>query len=357
MPEETIKPNISNQQKYLNYKEQCERLTKALTQGFYLEAMFIEYALMEDRTESVLRHAILWDAYMKSRKGREANIDSKIKYIQKQAENKKSLWNKYFADNMLENILVWKNDRNRLIHALLKQKLEADEIQKLVEQGKILSDDLKSRSGRFNRAVDKVNREENAKKTIEFYNEHANQYVQDTLRADMSQAMERFCSYLPDTAAIVDLGAGSGRDTKTFLERGYAVDAIDASEELCTLASEYTGIPVQCVKIQNWKPEKKYDGLWANASLLHLDMSEITTFIGRLKKILNVGGYAYVSMKSGIITGLDEKKRYFTDFTKEDMEIILAKCPELELTEYFETSDSLNREEFVWGNFILKRIG
>ena len=51
--DETI---IDNHLKYENYKEQFRRLNKALANGFNLEAMFIEYAIMEDRTESILRH-------------------------------------------------------------------------------------------------------------------------------------------------------------------------------------------------------------------------------------------------------------------------------------------------------------
>ena len=75
------KEKTSNMQKYENYKEQFKRLKKALENGFNLEAIFIEYAIMEDRTESVLRHAKKWEAYLKSRKGNEPTIDSKIKYI------------------------------------------------------------------------------------------------------------------------------------------------------------------------------------------------------------------------------------------------------------------------------------
>ena len=37
----------------LNYCEQMRRLKKALGNGFCLEAIFIEYAILEDRLESV----------------------------------------------------------------------------------------------------------------------------------------------------------------------------------------------------------------------------------------------------------------------------------------------------------------
>ena len=147
---------IANQQKYENYKEQFKRLNRALANGFNLEAMFIEYAILEDRTESILRHAEQWDAYLKSRKGREPNIDSKVKYIQKRAENKKDILHKYFSDDLLEQVLGWKDERNRLIHALLKQQLAHNEVSELAAQGNELVKTLRSRSSNYNRAVEKA---------------------------------------------------------------------------------------------------------------------------------------------------------------------------------------------------------
>ena len=147
---------IDNQQKYENYREQFQRLNKALANGFNLEAMFIEYAIMEDRTESILHHAELWDAYIKSRKGREPTINSKVQYIQKRAENKKDLLHRYFSDDLLERVLAWKEERNRLIHALLKQQLEHNEISELAAKGNELVKALRSKSGSYNRAIEKA---------------------------------------------------------------------------------------------------------------------------------------------------------------------------------------------------------
>ena len=144
-----------NMQKYENYKEQFKRLNRAMDQCFYLEAMFIAYAILEDRTESILRHAEKWDAYIKSRKGHNATIDSKIRYIQKQAEQRKTLMNKYFSDDLLDLVLIWKEERNRMIHALMKQLLTTEELFELAEQGKMLARQLTNRSGNFSRAVER----------------------------------------------------------------------------------------------------------------------------------------------------------------------------------------------------------
>jgi len=149
-----------NQLKYENYKEQFRRLNKALANGFNLEAMFIAYAIMEDRTESVLRHADLWEAYVKSRKGREPTINSKVQFIRKHAENKKDPLHKYFSDDLLDQILLWKDERNRLIHALLKQQLAHNEICELAMQGNELVKTLRSKSSSYNRAVEKAKAEQ-----------------------------------------------------------------------------------------------------------------------------------------------------------------------------------------------------
>lgn len=61
---------------------------------------------------------------------------------------------------------------------------------------------------------------------------------------------------------------------------------------MCRLASEYTGVEVRCEKIQDWLPQEKYDGIWANASLLHLPIEEIEEFICRAQDYLNAKGGA-----------------------------------------------------------------
>ena len=145
-----------SQLKYENYQEQFKRLNTAMRSGFNLEAMFIEYAIMEDRTETILRHAGKWEAYMKRRGKNGPTLNSKIIYIQRQMEsNRKDLLNRYFSDDLLDRILAWKEDRNRLIHALLKQQLGHNEVTDLASEGKRLVDELRNRVGNYNRAIDR----------------------------------------------------------------------------------------------------------------------------------------------------------------------------------------------------------
>ena len=148
--------STENRLKYENYREQFKRLNSAMKSGFHLEAMFIEYAIMEDRTESILRHAGKWEAYLKKRGRNEPTLHSKIVYIQKLMESdRKDLLRRYFSDDLLDLILAWKEDRNRLIHALLKQQLAHNEVRTLAEQGRQLVNGLRNQAWNYNRAIDK----------------------------------------------------------------------------------------------------------------------------------------------------------------------------------------------------------
>ena len=122
-----IKYDVRLKNQRENYKKPSKRLKRALDNDFNLEAIFIEYAILEDRTESILRHADKWEAYMKNRKGHSVSFESKVRYIKKLAENKKDPLNKYFSDDLLDQVLAWEEERNRLIHALLKQDFAHNE--------------------------------------------------------------------------------------------------------------------------------------------------------------------------------------------------------------------------------------
>ncbi|EZQ00950.1 tellurite resistance protein [Acinetobacter sp. Ver3] len=100
-------------------------------------------------------------------------------------------------------------------------------------------------------------------KTIDYYNQYADQFLQVTLYVDMESLYQPFLAELPDSARILDLGCGSGRDTLAFKNKGYQVDAIDYSEVLVERASQLTGIAVQQQSFYELDMHDVYDGVWA----------------------------------------------------------------------------------------------
>lgn len=153
---------IDGQQKYLNYKEQFGRLSRALANEFYLEAIFIEYAILEDRTQSLLEHGGHWSA-CKKKCGKKPGIHAKLNFIQNLAANPSHPLNKYFADDLTDKLLAWKDKRNPLIHALLKQKLGPDDLKNVATEGSELVKELRNRVTKHNRAVDRKNARKAAK--------------------------------------------------------------------------------------------------------------------------------------------------------------------------------------------------
>lgn len=85
----------------------------------------------------------------------------------------------------------------------------------------------------------------NENKTLEYYNKNADNFAKTTIDVNFYETQKHFQELLPEHGYILDFGCGSGRDTKYFLEQGFYVDATDGSEEMCHIASNYTGIQVR----------------------------------------------------------------------------------------------------------------
>ena len=191
--------------------------------------------------------------------------------------------------------------------------------------------------------------------TIEYYENNAESFSQGTLNVDFSDVQDRFASLMPDGAFVLDFGCGSGRDTKYFLGRGFKVDAIDGSENLCKIASENTGIEVRNMLFSELDADEIYDGIWACSSILHLPKEELRDVFGRMIRALKKGGYVYTSFKYGEAEGL-RKGRYFTDFTEKTFREFIREKPEMEVTDEWISADVRpGRSEEKWLNIILKK--
>ena len=201
---------------------------------------------------------------------------------------------------------------------------------------------------------------ERERQTLLFYEENAAQFAQGTMLADMEDARSRFLNCLhclPAHAYLLDFGCGSGRDAKAFLEKGYRVDAVDGSLELCRIASEYAGIPVRHMLFQELSAREQYDGIWACASILHLPKRELSAVLLKIAAALKPGGVLYTSFKYGTFAGM-RGGRYFTDFTEETLVQFIGQIPELDLepVDVWTTQDVRpGREEERWINILARR--
>lgn len=149
------------------------------------------------------------------------------------------------------------------------------------------------------------------KTTISYYTANAEDYVSATRDCDMAAIRDEFSSRLPKSPHILDLGCGSGRDSKAFLAAGYTVTATDACPDIARLASAYIGQPVLVQKAQELEGSECFDGIWACASLLHVPENEFDDTLDRITRALKQDGTLYMSFKLVEQNGTDAKGRYY----------------------------------------------
>ena len=192
--------------------------------------------------------------------------------------------------------------------------------------------------------------------TLSYYNTNAHSFVSSTLSVDFTQTQDKFLDLLPPTASILDFGCGSGRDTKHFLDAGMQVDAMDGSEELCRLASEYTGIPVRQMLFEELDAKAQYDGIWACSSILHLSKESLKDVLRKMIAALKENGIIYTSFKYGMFEG-ERNGRFFTDFTEETFREFVADVDGIRIEEMWITGDVRpGRGDERWLNLILRKI-
>lgn len=187
-----------------------------------------------------------------------------------------------------------------------------------------------------------------------YYENNAERYAAETFSADMSEQYQSFLSLLKKGAKILDVGSGSGRDACYFQRHGYQVTALEPSKNLCREIRKVFSGEIVCSDIQNYQPMEQYDGIWACASLLHLQEKEVLRFFEKMDLYLNNDGVVYISGKNGISTGKVEDGRFFLEFSEQLIDKILTVNKQLKLEQLWYTEDASGRRGFRWMNVILR---
>jgi SAM-dependent methyltransferase len=171
--------------------------------------------------------------------------------------------------------------------------------------------------------------------TLRFYADNAATYAargQGTPEAEL----QTFLGRLHSGARILELGTGGGNDAASMIALGFDVHPTDASPELAAQAQPRLGRPVRIMRFDELVEESAYDGVWANACLLHAPSAELTDDLARIHRALRPGGWFVASFKAGSGEGRDTFGRYYNYPDRATLEghyVSAAPWAELAITE------------------------
>lgn len=100
--------------------------------------------------------------------------------------------------------------------------------------------------------------------------------------------------------------------------------------------------------------EEKLNGIWACATLLHLEKADVISIMQKLTKSLVPGGIFYASFKYGDFSG-ERNGRFFTDMTEESFADVLNEVDGLSIVKQMITEDARPDRTEKWLNVFLKK--
>jgi len=174
---------------------------------------------------------------------------------------------------------------------------------------------------------------------IQSYNKYAQE--RDTYTLDTWKVEERanFLTLLQskNKSSLLEIGAGTGRDSKFFQDMGLAVTCIDLSPEMIKLCQQ-KGLSAQVMDMMELNfPPDSFDAAYALNSLLHIPKAEFRTVLKNVRDVLKPSGLFYLG-----VYGSDEEsegireqdtynpKRFFSFYTDENIQKITSELFELQ---------------------------
>ena len=195
------------------------------------------------------------------------------------------------------------------------------------------------------------------KETIRYYDEHVDAFCASTCDLNMENLYSRFLPYIPTGGRILDAGCGSGRDSKAFLDRGYKVVSIDASEMMVEKTANLMGQPAQCMRFDELPFVAEFDGIWTCASLLHVPRQDTKTVWSILLRAMKPGAVWYMSFKEGLQEQI-RNGRLFNDQTESSVRVTAGLFSEILIIDVWSTADVRpGRHAETWVNALLEKSG
>jgi SAM-dependent methyltransferase len=137
--------------------------------------------------------------------------------------------------------------------------------------------------------------------TVAEYQLTADSFKTGTWDHDVSQNRNALIAAMPrNPGRILDLGCGPGRDLVAFCQAGHEAIGLDATPAFVEMARATSQCEVWQQTFLNLQlPEAFFDGIFANASLIHVPSAEMVRVLTDLRRSLVLQGAIVLSMVRG----------------------------------------------------------
>lgn len=144
---------MNNKEKQNQYAILMSKLKRATKYENYYEAIFIEYAILEDRASSILKHA---KVNVKTKKKNGPDLFNKLNAIKIDKKFDNEYRRKHLPDEYLDEIQNWRQKRNTFVHNLIETKYNSKEVKKIALEGECYATKFSNKSSLLNKHYDKI---------------------------------------------------------------------------------------------------------------------------------------------------------------------------------------------------------
>ncbi|MBP9822394.1 MAG: class I SAM-dependent methyltransferase [Candidatus Pacebacteria bacterium] len=170
--------------------------------------------------------------------------------------------------------------------------------------------------------------------TVDAYNNIAEEYHSRNSVTMYTKEYGIFESMFGSSKSVLEIGCGTGRDSKVLIGLGFDHVGIDASEGMLKIAQEL--VPEGKFKVGDFYnlefSDNHFDGFWAAATFLHVPKADMPKILAEARRVIKPNGVGFISVKQK--KGMDEgyieskttgTKRYFAFYEKEEFANILKE--------------------------------
>ena len=194
---------------------------------------------------------------------------------------------------------------------------------------------------------------------FEFYNHQSKRLADRYNSLTFEELFEEFICYLPSPKCnILDVGAGSGRDSAWFEQKGYSVTAVEPSSNLLQEArSNYSSADINWIQdslpyLKKIKDSNQlFDIIWLSAVWMHVPLLERDETFKNLQCLLKNEGLLFISLR----IGSDEDDRNLYPVSSSEI-LFLSKKYEMDEILVSDSTDLFERTGVIWKKYLFKKL-